>query len=204
LLPFNNLKENNMSEKSESTILMENLTATLSSLSLLIQQNKPGNSSQDGLPSAMTITLEGKKNFNLWSQMLEMKLSSRDKLGYINGSKPKPDERDEAYRKWRMEDSMVKDYMINSMHPSLIGNYLPFSTAKEPWDSISATYFDGDDLTQYLDLVRKVNRVKQAGSTVETYYSHLQGLWKELDARRPNPMTCPVDIEKYNKLVRED
>ena len=196
--------ESEKSEKSESAFLMESLNATLLSLSQLIQQNKPGNSSQDGLISAMTITLEGKKNFNLWSKMIEMKLSGKDKFGYLDGSKPKPGEKDEACRKWKMEDSLVKDYMINSMHSSLIGNYLPFSSAKEVWDSVNATYFDGDDLTQYLDLVRKVNRVKQAGSSVETYYSQLQGLWRELDVRRPNPMTCPADIEKYNKLVRED
>lgn len=57
--------ESEKSEKSESAFLMESLNATLLSLSQLIQQNKPGNSSQDGLISAMTITLEGKKNFNL-------------------------------------------------------------------------------------------------------------------------------------------
>ncbi|XP_078148486.1 uncharacterized protein LOC144543909 [Carex rostrata] len=103
-----------------------------------------------------------------------------------------------------MEDSSVKDYMITSMDPSLVSNFLPFSTAKEVWDSVRTTFFDGDDLTQFFDLKRRVNRVKQGGCSVEVYYTQLQGLWKELDVRRPNPMTSPVDIEKYNYLVQED
>jgi gag-polypeptide of LTR copia-type len=132
-----------MIEKSESVILLENLTATLSQL---LQQNKPVNPSQDGLASTMTIKLDG-KNFNLWSQMLKMKLSGRDKLGYINGSITRPSETDVNYRKWHMEDPLVKDYLINSMDPSLVDNFLSFSTAKEVWDSVSTTFFDGDDLT---------------------------------------------------------
>ena len=179
-------------EKSESVLLLENLTATLSQL---LQQ-------KSGLSSAMTIKLDG-KNFNLWSQMLKMKLSGKDKLGYIDGSTLKPKSID-GYRKWQMEDSSVKDYIIESMDPSLVGNFLPFSTAKEVWDSIRTTFFDGDDLTQFFDLKRRVNRVKQGGGSVEVYYTQLQGLWKELDVRRPNPMTSPVDIEKYNYLVQED
>jgi hypothetical protein len=57
-------------EKSEYVLLLENLTATLSQL----LQQKPDNSNPDGHISAMTIKLDG-KNFNLWSQMLKMKLS---------------------------------------------------------------------------------------------------------------------------------
>jgi transposase InsO family protein len=59
-------------------------------------------------------------------------------------------------------------------------------------------------LTQFFDLKMRVNRVKQGSGSVEVYYTQLQGLWKELDVRRPNPMTSPVDIEKYNYLVQED
>jgi GAG-pre-integrase domain/Integrase core domain/gag-polypeptide of LTR copia-type len=186
-------------QKSEYVLLLENLTATLSQL----LQQKSGNSHPEGIMSAMMIKLDG-KNFNLWSQMLKMKLSVKDKLGYIDGSTPKPLATDIQYRKWQMEDSSVKDYIIESMDPSLVGNFLPFSTAKEVWDSVRTTFFDGDDLTQFFDLKRRVNRVKQAGGSVEVYYTQLQGLWKELDVRRPNPMTSPVDIEKHNNLVQED
>jgi len=32
----------------------------------------------------------------------------------------------------------------------------------------------------------------------------LQGLWREIDFRRPNPMECSVDIQHYNKITQED
>jgi hypothetical protein len=46
--------------------------------------------------------------------------------------------------------------------------------------------------------------MKQSGEFIETYYNCLQGLWREIDFRRPNPMECVVDIQKYNALLQED
>lgn len=49
-----------------------------------------------------------------------------------------------------------------------------------------------------------MTRLKQAGGSLEKYYNDLQGLWREIDFRRPNPMTCQVDIQHYNTLVQEE
>lgn len=46
--------------------------------------------------------------------------------------------------------------------------------------------------------------MKQAGGPTETYYNGLQGLWRDIDFRRPNPVICHVDIERYNSAIQED
>ena len=90
------------------------------------------------------------------------------------------------------------------MDPSLIGNFMWFPTAKMVWDSIATTYFDGSDTSQVYDLRCRVTQLKQAGGTLEQYYNDLQGLWREIDFRRPNPMKCAVDSHKYNTIIQED
>jgi gag-polypeptide of LTR copia-type len=184
----------------DSALLIENLNNTLSKLLL---QQKPTIQNQDGFTSAMSIKLDG-KNFYLWSQMLKMKFAGRDKMGCIDGLTPQPPPDDDSYKRWVINDSLVRDYMINSMDPSLIGNFLPYSTAKEMWDAVCTTFFDGSDLSQVLDLKRRINRVKQHGGTIENYYTQLQGFWKELDIRRPNPMGCSSDIDRYKKVIQDD
>ena len=47
-------------------------------------------------------------NYGLWSQVVEMYISAKDKLGYINGDLPQPTETDPAFRKWRTENAVVK------------------------------------------------------------------------------------------------
>jgi hypothetical protein len=135
---------------------------------------------------------------------MEMYISGKDKLGYINGDLPQPEPNDPHFKRWRTENSIVKGWLINSMESSLIGNFIQFSTAKQVWDSIATTYFDGYDTSQVYDLKRRITRMKQSGESIETYYNCLQGLWREIDFRRPNPMECTVDIQKYNALLQED
>ena len=46
--------------------------------------------------------------------------------------------------------------------------------------------------------------MKQAGGSIEKYYNDLQGLWREIDFRRPNPMKCAIDIKSYNSMLQEE
>ena len=68
-------------------------------------------------------------NHELWSQVVEMYISGKDKLRYINGEFPQPQEIDPGYIKWRTENAVVKGWLINSMDPSLIDNFVRFPTA---------------------------------------------------------------------------
>ena len=133
-----------------------------------------------------------------------MYISGKDKLGYINGDIPQPHSTNPTFRKWRTDNAIVKGWLINSMDPSLIGNFIQFPITKLVWDSIATTYFDGSDTSQAYDLRRCVTQLKQAGGSLEKYYNDFQGLWREIDFRRPNPMECEVDIHNYNLLFQED
>ncbi|RZB86491.1 Exocyst complex component EXO70B1 [Glycine soja] len=90
------------------------------------------------------------------------------------------------------------------MDLKLVRNFIRFLTAKVVWDSIATTYFDSGDTSQVYDLKRRVTRLKQGDRSIETYYNNLQGLWREIDFRRPNPMLCDADIQRYNLILQED
>ena len=74
-----------------------------------------------------------------------MFISRKDKLGYINGDYPQPLEIDPSFRRWHTENAMVKGWLINSMDHSLVVNFIRYPTAKQVWDSVATTYFDGTD-----------------------------------------------------------
>ena len=159
---------------------------------------------QTDYPTAQIgIKLNG-TNYAIWSQIMEMYISGKDKLGFINGDLSPPTPTDPTFRQWRTENSIVKGWLINSMEPHLIDNFIRFPTAKSVWDSIATTYFDGSDTSQIFELKKKITQMQQHGGTLESYYNSLQGLWREIDFRRPNPMLCTNDIEQFNKLQQED
>ena len=118
-------------------------------------------------------------NYGLWSQVVEMYIKGRDKLRHITGTSNQPLPTDSSYRKWSIDDSIVKGWLINSLEPRLIGNFIRFPTAKDVWDAIATTFFDGKSLVY--DLNKRVAKLKQEGGPVEEYYSQLQTLWREID-----------------------
>jgi len=173
----------------ESTELMEHLNPQTESI-LTSQTTKMtevlsrSQTSQYPPPADSSTTPIGIKlndsNFALWSQVVEMYISGKDKLGYINGDFPQPPETDPTFRRWQTENVIVKGWLINSMEPSLVANFIRFPTAKQVWDSAATTYFDGTDTSQVYDLLRCVTQMKQAGGSIEKYYNKLvdlQGLW---------------------------
>jgi len=155
----------------------------------------------ESVAAPIGIKLDG-NNYALWSQVVEMYISSKDKLGFINGDITQPPQTDPSFRKWRTDNAIVKGWLINSMDPSLIGNFIRFPTAKQVWDSITTTFFDRSDTSQVYDLRRRVASLKQVGGSLEKYFTDLQGLWREIDFRRLNPMECAVDIQHFNDLLQ--
>ncbi|XP_078156096.1 uncharacterized protein LOC144551872 [Carex rostrata] len=133
-----------------------------------------------------------------------MYVKGRDKLRHITGVPGQPLPADPLFRKWSIDDSIVKGWLINSLEPRIIGNFIRFPTAKDVWDAIATTFFDGNDASLVYDLNKRVAKLKQEGKPVEEYYSKLQTLWREIDFRRPNPMEHTSDIEKFNSYVQEN
>ena len=157
----------------------------------------------DTSAAQMGIKLDG-TNYALWSQVVEMYILGKDKLGYINGDFLQPEPTDPTLRRWQTENAIVKGWLINSMDSTLINNFIRLPTAKMVWDSIATTYFDGTNTSQVCDLKRRVTKMRQGGGSIEKYYNDLQGLWREIDFRCPNSMNCTTDIQKYNTILQED
>ncbi|GAU12881.1 hypothetical protein TSUD_73680 [Trifolium subterraneum] len=181
---------------------MEDLTSRMTQV-LSQNQTQAHTTDVDSFMAQIGIKLDG-SNYALWSQIVEMYISGKDMLGYINGELPQPSSTDPCFPKWRTENAIVKGWLINSMDTSLIGNFIQFPTAKMVWDSIATTYFDASDTSQVYDLKRQVTKVKQAGGSIEKYYNDLQRLWIEIDFCRPNPMVCSIDTQKHNSIIEED
>ena len=154
----------------------------------------------DASAAQIGIKLDG-INYALWSQVVEMYISGKDKLGYNNGDFLQPEPTDPTFRRWRAENAIVKGWLINSMDLALINNFIRFPTAKLVWDYVATAYFDGTDTSQVYDLKRRVTKMRKVGGSIEKYYNDLQGLWIEIDFRHPNPMNCATDIQKYNTIL---
>ncbi|XP_078153858.1 uncharacterized protein LOC144549001 isoform X4 [Carex rostrata] len=152
--------------------------------------------------SPISVKLDG-ANYAIWSQAAEMYIKGCDKLKHIKGDGNPPRPGDPLYQKWDIDDSVVKGWLLSSLHEKLFVNFIRYPTARDVWDAIASTFNNGNDTAQVFDLNKRVARLKQSGRGVEEYYNELQTLWREIDFRRPNPMIHIEDIEKFNGFIQE-
>ncbi|RVW89802.1 Retrovirus-related Pol polyprotein from transposon TNT 1-94 [Vitis vinifera] len=145
---------------SQSDSLFSEFTAKMTEALTKVQ---PPTLTTEPSTALIGIKLDG-TNYVLWSQVVEMYISGKDKL----------------------DISMV-----------IYHNHLR-----------RIQHFENGALTTPLskvyDLRRHVTQLKQTRGSLEKYYNDLQGLWREIDFRRPNLMEYAVDIHNYNLLLQED
>ncbi|KAJ8630977.1 hypothetical protein MRB53_024300 [Persea americana] len=94
-------------------------------------------------------------NYGLWSPIMEMRISSRNKAGFLTGTAAKPAIGDRTYDEWVTNNNRVKSWLIDSMTPPLMKRFIRLLTAKDIWDAVAKTFYDGSDETKIFDLNRR-------------------------------------------------
>lgn len=140
-------------------------------------------------------------NYDVWSQIMEMHITEREKLSYINGKKVSPEKEDGGYEKWQSENQKVKRWLLMSMSPDIMKRYLRLPTAREVWSALKKAFSDDKDELQVFTLNRQAFAAKQNGRPLSVYYGELTEIFQELNHRDKTKMKDPDDVLEYKKSV---
>ncbi|KAL9432699.1 hypothetical protein AB3S75_027676 [Citrus x aurantiifolia] len=114
---------------------------------------------------------------------MEMRISARNKAGYLTGETKKPAPGDPNLGSWITENQRVKSWLIDSMSPSLMQRFIRLLTTKDIWEAVSKTFYDGTDETCIFELNQRSFSTKQDGRPLPTYYNELVAIFQEIDHR---------------------
>ncbi|XP_068636864.1 uncharacterized protein [Aristolochia californica] len=155
-------------------------------------------SENSGFTTSVTLT---EVNYDVWSQTIEMQIAGREKLEYIMGKTPFPQETDASYAKWYGENQKVKGWLLTSMSPDIMKRYIRLCTTREIWNALEKAFYDGSDESQLFSLNQRVFSTIQTGQPLSTYYGDLVEIFQELDHRNRIIMKDPDDVIAYRKSV---
>ena len=113
-----------------------------------------------------------------------------------------PPPSDPNYVQWEQRDAMVIAWIIENIDGEIVNQFLDYTTAHSLRQVIESLLGCGRDELQIFDLSSKAATLRQDNNTIEVYYGKLNILWKEIDRRMPNPMTCSRDITEFNKYIQ--
>ena len=126
------------------------------------------------------------ENYSAWSRAILISLDAKTKLGFIDGSIPKPQFVDHPYyRAWCKCNSTVLAWLFNSISRDLQPSIVYFKSAKDVWIDLQFRFGQGNG-PRIFELRKEISSLTQGNLTINAYYTKFKGLWDEFS----NYRTC--------------
>ena len=139
--------------------------------------------------------------YSNWKRSMRIALSARNKLGFIDGSIPKPDPTDPTFTSWCRCNDMVLSWILGALTRQIGRSVIYSTSAHQMWQELEERY----GLTsgaQLFSLHRELNEVTQGNSNIADYFTKLKMLWDDIDALCLIPVcTCGCTCGAAGKLV---
>ena len=124
--------------------------------------------SSDHPAMALTNTPFNGGNFLGWSRNVKMALGAKLKLGFIDGSCPKPTITDVNVQRWIRCDYMVTCWILNSLVNELSEAFLYAQSAYELWKEIAERYGQSNGPLIY-QLERELSKITQGNLFIAAF-----------------------------------
>jgi hypothetical protein len=141
-------------------------------------------------------------NYHSWSRSMTVALRSKNKIQFINGSLPRPNDEDRDSLAWDRCNTMLMSWLNNSVELEIAQSVLWMENASEIWKELKDRFYQGD-VFRISDLQEEICTLKQGDSSVSSYYTKLKKLWQELDNFRPIPHCDCIPTCKAIDKIKE-
>ncbi|RVX19370.1 hypothetical protein CK203_008850 [Vitis vinifera] len=119
-------------------------------------------------------------NYLQWSQSVLLFICGKGKDEYLTGEAVMPETTEPGFRKWKIENSMIMSWLINSMNNDIGENFLLFGTAKDIWDAAKETYSSSENTSELFQVESALHDFRQGEQSVTQYYNTLTRYWQQL------------------------
>ena len=118
------------------------------------------NSSENPGNILVTQPLLGMRNYQSWSRAMVLALTTKKKIGFVNGKVTKPNLDSPLYEDWESCNTMVLSWMINSMHVDVSSNIMYCEIAREMWIELQNVFSQGNGPKIY-NLQTEISQIRQ-------------------------------------------
>ncbi|XP_072056223.1 uncharacterized protein [Arachis hypogaea] len=157
----------------------------------------PGENSGSSLLSTLLVG----NNYQIWEKAMWRTLTSKNKLGFVNGSIKKPERGTALFEAWERSNTYVVSLINQSLSPEIAKSVVWINSAEELLKELKHRYCHGD-IYRIAELEEDLFATRQGELTITAYYTKLKEIWEELDNLRPIPIcsrcsencTCELNI----------
>ncbi|GAU17048.1 hypothetical protein TSUD_105470 [Trifolium subterraneum] len=158
--------------------------------------------------AALVSPLLDGKNYHAWSRSMLKAVIMKNKLRFLDGSCPMPDQFDPTYEPWIRCNNLVLSWLMNSVVPAISQSLVYTDSAAQAWSDLKAR-FSRADRVRVASLQREMYALRQESLSVTEFFTKLKGLWEELELSRPVPnctctFRCVCEAMRNAKRFKEE
>nr|XP_017233416.1 PREDICTED: uncharacterized protein LOC108207484 [Daucus carota subsp. sativus] len=149
------------------------------------------------------------QNYHQWSRSIKIALSTKLKLGFIDGTQVKPAENSPLLPLWMRSNDLVISWILNSVSAEIRTSIVYMSTAKKMWDDLEKR-FQQNNVPRLFQLKTDLVSLTQGTKSITTYFTMFRSLFDELDNLNPIPKCICLNsncacgnsqkLERYEKI----
>ncbi|XP_074305557.1 uncharacterized protein LOC141640774 [Silene latifolia] len=106
-------------------------------------------------------------------------LSAKNKVGFIDGTIPRPSPTAATALLWRRCNDTVLSWILNSVSPEISKSILFSSTARAAWVELEERFGQSNGAGLY-GVQKKLNDLSQGNDTIGSYFTKLKTIWDEM------------------------
>ena len=130
---------------------------------------------------------------------MEIHLSTKRKLVFVQGTLSRPVDDPVKQEQWDSCNNLVIAWIMNSVCESISRSILYVESAREIWIQLEKRFSLSNGSRKYR-LNKDVYSIKQNGSSISEYYTQIKGIWEELDSMIDMPKVSVANEEIANFL----
>jgi len=121
------------------------------------------------------------ENFDSWKRTFLRALSSKNKVGFVDGTVAQPVADAPTFSYWQRCNDLVASWILNSLHKDISGSILYCNTAAEMWTELTER-FGQSNKTKLFQVKKELSAISQENSDIASYYTRAKKLWDEFAA----------------------
>ncbi|KAL5574169.1 hypothetical protein UlMin_023766 [Ulmus minor] len=116
-----------------------------------------------------------------------MALTAKNKIGFVDGTIPKPTPNDLLFSIWCRCNSMVSSWIINAISGDIADSLLYIDSAFEVWRDLHDRFNQGNG-PRVFQIKKQLSSLTQGSLDINAYFTQLKILWDELKEFQPVPV----------------
>lgn len=176
-------------------------SATIGSTSTTLDVNHPYYLHPSDNPGLIITTkILDENNYSQWERSMDIALSSKLKLGFVDGTYVQPAANSSLFIHWTRCNNMVTSWLLNAVTSEIRQSIVYMKSAKLIWDELKVRYAQ-TNVPKLSQLRKEIAHLTQGTMSVGGYFTKFKTLHNELESLHSNPRcicnqcTCTVNTK---------